>query len=44
MSQVREKITDKYDVLQIVGKPMSPTEVEAMFGTKQESQCTMTAA
>ncbi|OUM00132.1 ABC transporter substrate-binding protein [Variovorax sp. JS1663] len=44
MSQVREKITDKYDVLDIVGKPMSPAEVDAMFGTKQESQCAMGSA
>lgn len=39
MAQVREKISDKYDVLNIVGKSMSPAEVDAMFGTRQESQC-----
>ena len=41
MSQVKDKISDKYDMLNVVGKPMSPAEVEAMFGTKQEIGCTM---
>ena len=44
MAQVREKAADKYDLLSIVGKPMNPAEVEAMFGTRQESQCTMGTA
>jgi branched-chain amino acid transport system substrate-binding protein len=44
MAQVREKVSDKYDPLQIVGKPMSAAEVEAMFGAKQDSECKMGSA
>ena len=41
MSQVREKITDKYDVLSIVGKQLPQAEVDAMFGTREEIGCTL---
>jgi branched-chain amino acid transport system substrate-binding protein len=42
--QVRDTITDKYDPVRIVGASMSPAELEALYGTKQEIGCTMAAA
>jgi branched-chain amino acid transport system substrate-binding protein len=41
MSQVRETVTDKYDPVRIVGKPMSRIELEALYGTKEEIGCTL---
>jgi len=43
IGQMRDKISDKYDPLTVISKPMRPDEVEAMYGTKQASLCTMTS-
>lgn len=41
IGQVREKVANKYDPLEIVSKPLSAAEVETLHGTQQESECKM---
>ncbi|VTU36509.1 Leucine-, isoleucine-, valine-, threonine-, and alanine-binding protein precursor [Variovorax sp. PBS-H4] len=40
-TEVREKVTDKYDALRIIGKPMTPQEMEPLYGSKEEVGCTL---
>jgi branched-chain amino acid transport system substrate-binding protein len=40
-AQVRDTVTDKYDALRIVGKPMKLAEYEALYGTREEVGCTL---
>jgi branched-chain amino acid transport system substrate-binding protein len=42
--QVREKITNKYDPLVLIGNPLPGPEVEALYGTKQSTACRMRQA
>jgi branched-chain amino acid transport system substrate-binding protein len=42
--QVREKITDRYDPVTVVGKPLTQAELEALYGTKESSACRMKQA
>jgi branched-chain amino acid transport system substrate-binding protein len=41
MVQVRDVITDKYDVAKIVNAPMGAAELDALYGSKEEIGCTM---
>jgi branched-chain amino acid transport system substrate-binding protein len=40
-TQVKDQVTDKYDALRIIGKPMTPAEMEPFYGTKEEVGCTL---
>jgi branched-chain amino acid transport system substrate-binding protein len=42
--QVRDKIVDKYDPVTVISKPLPPAQLEAMYGTKQQSACKMKQA
>jgi branched-chain amino acid transport system substrate-binding protein len=41
VGRVRDTITDKYDVLEVLGKPLTASELEALHGTKEQSACKM---
>ncbi len=43
LTKVRAVITNKYDPLEVVSKPMTPDQVEALFDTREQSQCKMGA-
>jgi branched-chain amino acid transport system substrate-binding protein len=43
-TQVKDQVTDRYDALRIIGKPMTPAEMEPFYGTKEEVGCTMGSA
>jgi branched-chain amino acid transport system substrate-binding protein len=44
VAKVRDTVLDQYDVLEVLGKPMPPAELEAWHGSSQESACKMNAA
>ena len=39
--QVREKIASKYDPVIVLGGQLSPPEIDALYGTRQDSACKM---
>jgi branched-chain amino acid transport system substrate-binding protein len=41
--QLREKVTNKFDPLVVVSKPLPPAELEALYGSRQASACKMNA-
>jgi len=41
VGQMRDKVTNKYDPMVIVSKPLNTTELERIYGTKEESACRM---
>jgi hypothetical protein len=41
VGRMRDKVTDKYDPMVVTSKPVSAPELEAMYGTKEESACKM---
>lgn len=43
VTQVKDTVTDKYDALRIINKPMTLAEYEPLYGTKEEVGCTLGA-
>jgi branched-chain amino acid transport system substrate-binding protein len=41
--RVRDKVTDKYDPVEIISGTMTPAQLEALHGTRAEVGCTMAA-
>lgn len=41
VGRMRDKVTNKYDPMEIVSKRLSTDELEAMYGSKEESACRM---
>ena len=41
VTQVKDTVTDKYDALRIINKPMTLAEYEPLYGTKEEVGCTL---
>lgn len=41
VGRMRDKVTNKYDPMEIVSKPLNPAEVESLYGSKEESACKM---
>jgi branched-chain amino acid transport system substrate-binding protein len=44
VGEIKSKITDKYDPLTVISKPLSEGEVLKLYGTRQDSACKMERA
>jgi len=44
VTQVKDVVTDKYDALRIINKPMTLAEYEPLYGTREEIGCSLGSA
>jgi branched-chain amino acid transport system substrate-binding protein len=41
VTQVKDSVTDKFDALRIINKPMTLAKYEPIYGTKEDVGCTL---